>query len=386
MAIDFALQTEQQAIQKLAHDFAASEMRPRAADADEQEQLPWEVVERAAEAGLTGFGVPAEYGGRGLDPVSMALVSEELFWGDAGMATSIEASQLAIEPLLIAGTEPQKKEFLPRLCDPKRPALAAFALTEQQTGSDVAALRTTARPEGDSFVINGDKMFISNGGIADFYTVWATVDPSAGYQGVVGFVADAKTPGISQGQKLKKHGIRSSHTAEVIFEDVAVPAENRIGEEGKGFHVIMETLNQSRAGVAAGAVGVARAAFEDALRYAKSRKAFGKPLIAQEAISFMLADMATKIQAGRNLYLRAAWLAARGEPNSLESSIAKVFCGDMAMEVASDAVQIHGGYGYLREYPVERYLRDAKIMQIYEGTQQIQRIVIAGNLMNLTTV
>lgn len=386
MAIDFALTGDQKAAQKLARDFATSEMRPRAAEADEREELPWAVIEKGAEAGLTSFGVPAEFGGRGLDPIQMALVSEELFWGDAGMATSIEACQLAIEPLLIAGSEKQKKEFLPRLCDPARAALAAFALTEQGTGSDVAALRTTARREGDVYVINGDKMFISNGGIADFYTVWATVDRSAGYQGVTGFVVDASTPGISQGAKLKKHGIRSSHTAEVVFRDVVAPAENRIGEEGKGFHVIMETLNQSRAGVAAGAVGLARAAFEDALRYAKSRKTFGKPLIAQQAISFMLADMATKIQAGHNLYLYAAWKAAQGEPNSLESSIAKAYCGDIAVEVAVDAVQIYGGYGYLREYPVERYLRDAKIMQIYEGTQQIQRIVIAGNLMNLSTV
>jgi alkylation response protein AidB-like acyl-CoA dehydrogenase len=386
LGIDFSLNEEQMEAQALARDFAINEMRPRAAEADEREELPWAVIEKAAEAGLTSFGVPRDHGGLGLDPIAMALFSEELFWGDAGMATSIEASQLAIEPLLIAGTEEQKKEFLPRLSDPVRPALAAFALTEQGTGSDVAALRTTARRDGDHYVVNGEKMFISNGGIADFYTVWATLDRNAGYQGVVGFVVDAKTPGISQGQKLKKHGIRSSHTAEVIFRDVVVPEKNRIGEEGKGFYVIMETLNQARAGVAAGAVGVARAAFEEALRYAKARKTFGKPLIAQQAVSFMLADMATKIQAGRNLYLHAAWKAARGEPNSLESSIAKAFCGDIAVEVALDAMQIHGGYGYLREYPVERYLRDAKIMQIYEGTQQIQRMVIAGSLMNATTV
>jgi len=383
MSIDFSLSGEQVEMQTRAHEFAEREMRPRAAEADEREELPWEVIAQAAKAGLTGFGVPEEYGGRGLDAVAMSIVAEEMFWGDAGMATSIEASQLAIEPLLIAGSERQKKEFLPRLCDPSHPALAAFALTEQGTGSDVAALRTTARRDRDGYVINGQKMFISNGGIADFYTVWATLDRGAGYQGVVGFVVDGESPGLSQGAKLSKHGIRSSHTAEVNFSDVVVPRENRIGEEGKGFSIIMETLNQSRAGVAAGAVGIARAAFEEALSYAKSRKAFGKRLVDQQAISFMLADMATKIQAGRNLYLRAAWKAARGKSNSLESSIAKSFCGDMAVEVATDAVQIHGGYGYLREYPVERYLRDAKIMQIYEGTQQIQRVVIAGNLMNL---
>ena len=386
MTVDFTLTDDQREIQDLAHEFATSEMRPRARDADEREELPWEVVVKAAEAGLTSFGVPAEFGGGGLDPVSMALVSEELFWGDAGMATAIEANQLAIEPLLVAGSKEQKKEFLPRLCNPARPALAAFALTEQGTGSDVAALRTTAKRDGDHYVLNGNKMFITNGGIADFYTVWATVDRDAGYRGVVGFVVDAKTPGVSQGQKLKKHGIRSSHTAEVLFKDVIVPADNRIGDEGEGFYIIMETLNQSRAGVAAGAVGVARAAFEDALAYAKARKTFGQQLIAQQAISFMLADMAIKIQAGRNLYLRAAWKAAAGEPNSLESSIAKAYCGDIAVQVALDAVQVLGGYGYLREYPVERYLRDSKIMQIYEGTQQIQRIVIAGNLMNVTSV
>ncbi|MBI4261464.1 MAG: hypothetical protein HY658_12965 [Actinobacteria bacterium] len=216
--------------------------------------------------------------------------------------------------------------------------------------------------------------------------MWATVDREAGYQGIVGFVVDAATPGISQGQKLRKHGIRSSHTAEVVLSDVVVPVENRIGDEGQGFYVIMQTLDHSRAGVAAGAVGVARAAFEEALRYARERKAFRKPLIAHQAISFLLADMATRILAGRQLYLYAAWKASVGQPSSLESSIAKVFTGDMAVQVASDAMQILGGYGYMREFPVERYLRDARIMQIYEGTSQIQRVVIAGNLMGADSI
>ena len=385
MAIDFALTDEQLAMQALARDFASSEMRSRAADADEREELPGEVIEKAAAVGLTSLGIPSEYGGAGLDPVSMAVVSEELFWGDAGMATSIEANQLAIEPLLIAGTDEQKREFVPRLTDPTHPTLAALALTEPGAGSDVAGLRTTATRDGSDYVLNGTKTFITNGGIAELYTVWATVDRNLGYRGIVGFVVEGSSPGLSQGAKYKKHGIRSSHTAEVIFDEVHVPENNRLGEEGEGFLIIMQTLDHTRAGIAAGAVGIARAAFEAALAYAKDRNAFGKPLIAQQAISFMLADMATKVHAGRQLYLYAAWKGARGEPNSLESSMAKAYCGDIAMEVALDAVQIHGGYGYMREYPVERYLRDAKIMQIYEGTQQIQRLVIAGNLMNVTT-
>ena len=312
------------------------------------------------------------------------MVFEELFWGCAGLATSIGANNLAVAPILIAGSEDQKKRWLPRLCTGE-PKLAAFALTEPEAGSNVAGLKTTAKDEGDHYVINGQKCFITNGGISEVYTIFAVTE-----KGISSFIVGGDYEGLTMGKHEDKMGIRASHTAEVFLDNVKVPKEDLMGQEGGGFITIMQTLDQTRAGVAAGAVGVARAAFEEALAYAKERKQFDNPILTYQGISFKLADMLMKIEAGRRLYYYAGWLAAKMAETgkfsrrlSLASSIAKAFCGDMAMEVTTDAVQVLGGYGYMKDYPVEKYMRDAKIMQIYEGTAEIQRYTIAANLMGV---
>ncbi|MCJ7745513.1 MAG: acyl-CoA dehydrogenase family protein, partial [Actinobacteria bacterium] len=353
----------------MAHDFALNEIRPIAAEWDVKGEFPGgELLKKACEAGFTTAGIPEEYGGGGLDPLTTAMVMEELFWGCAGLATSIGANNLASAPILIAGSEDQKKRWLPRLCTGE-PKLAAFALTEPEAGSNVAGLKTTAKDEGDHFVINGQKCFITNGGISEVYTVFAVTE-----NGISSFIVGGDYEGLTMGKHEDKMGIRASHTAEVFLDNVKVPKEDLMGQEGGGFITIMQTLDQTRAGVAAGAVGVARAAFEEALAYAKERKQFDNPILTYQGISFKLADMLMKIEAGRRLYYYAGWLATKMAETgkfsrrlSLASSIAKAFCGDMAMEVTTDAVQVLGGYGYMKDYPVEKYMRDAKIMQIYEG-------------------
>ena len=383
--IDYDLTDEQRASVDMAHDFALNELRPIAAEWDVKGEFPSDVIlKKACDAGLTTAGIPDEYGGGGLDPLTSAMVFEELFWGCAGLATSIGANNLAVAPILIAGSEDQKKRWLPRLCTGE-PKLAAFALTEPEAGSNVAGLKTTAKDEGDHYVINGQKCFITNGGISEVYTIFAVTE-----KGISSFIVGGDCEGLTMGKHEDKMGIRASHTAEVFLDNVKVPKEDLMGEEGGGFITIMQTLDQTRAGVAAGAVGVARAAFEEALAYAKERKQFDNPILTYQGISFKLADMLMKIEAGRRLYYYAGWLAAKMAETgkfsrrlSLASSIAKAFCGDMAMEVTTDAVQVLGGYGYMKDYPVEKYMRDAKIMQIYEGTAEIQRYTIAANLMGV---
>ena len=383
--IDYDLTDEQRASVDMAHDFALNELRPIAAEWDVKGEFPSDVIlKKACDAGLTTAGIPDEYGGGGLDPLTSAMVFEELFWGCAGLATSIGANNLAVAPILIAGSEDQKKRWLPRLCTGE-PKLAAFALTEPEAGSNVAGLKTTAKDEGDHYVINGQKCFITNGGISEVYTIFAVTE-----KGISSFIVGGDYEGLTMGKHEDKMGIRASHTAEVFLDNVKVPKEDLMGQEGGGFITIMQTLDQTRAGVAAGAVGVARAAFEEALAYAKERKQFDNPILTYQGISFKLADMLMKIEAGRRLYYYAGWLAAKMAETgkfsrrlSLASSIAKAFCGDMAMEVTTDAVQVLGGYGYMKDYPVEKYMRDAKIMQIYEGTAEIQRYTIAANLMGV---
>ena len=383
--IDYDLTDEQRASVDMAHDFALNELRPIAAEWDVKGEFPSDVIlKKACDAGLTTAGIPDEYGGGGLDPLTSAMVFEELFWGCAGLATSIGANNLAVAPILIAGSDDQKKRWLPRLCTGE-PKLAAFALTEPEAGSNVAGLKTTAKDEGDHYVINGQKCFITNGGISEVYTIFAVTE-----KGISSFIVGGDYEGLTMGKHEDKMGIRASHTAEVFLDNVKVPKEDLMGEEGGGFITIMQTLDQTRAGVAAGAVGVARAAFEEALAYAKERKQFDNPILTYQGISFKLADMLMKIEAGRRLYYYAGWLAAKMAETgkfsrrlSLASSIAKAFCGDMAMEVTTDAVQVLGGYGYMKDYPVEKYMRDAKIMQIYEGTAEIQRYTIAANLMGV---
>lgn len=379
--ISFELTEEQQQFKDLAHEFAEKEMRPVAAEYDEKEEFPWPVLKKAAEVGLLSYAIPEEYGGVGIASIlTHCLIAEELFWGCPGIATAMGGIELAATPILLAGSEAQKSKYLSLLCDPKKVRLGAYALTEPNAGSDAAAVATTARREGDYYILNGTKQFITNGGIADVYVIFATLDKSKGAEAITAFIVDGNTPGLIAGKKEKKMGIRASHTAQVILEDCKVPVENRLGEEGEGFVIAMKTFDHSRPGVAAGAVGVARAAMEYANEYALQRVQFGRPIGKFQTIGFMLADMATKIDAARLLTWRAAWALDAGLWANREASMAKLFAADVAMQVTTDAVQILGGYGYSRDYPVERWMRDAKIMQIYEGTTQIQRLIIARSM------
>ena len=378
--IDFTLTDEQQEMRDLAHTFAEEEIRPVAAELDEREEFPWELVKKAGELGLTSFAFPEEIGGLGItDELTNCIITEELSWGCAGVATVLGATHLASIPMLIAGTDEQKRRLLKAVIE--RNGLCAMALTEPGAGSDVAAMTTTARRDGDSYVLNGAKRFITNGGIADLYVIFATVDRALGHRGVTAFIVPGDTPGLTGGKKEKKLGIRCSHTGEVLLDDVRVPVENRLGEEGSGFKVAMTMLDRSRPMIAAIALGIARAAYEYARDYARERVQFGKPIAANQSIQFMLADMATNVQAARLMTWWSAKVTETGRPFLYESSMAKNFASDVAMEVTTDAVQIYGGYGYIREYPVEKLFRDAKITQIYEGTNQIQKIVVAQQLL-----
>jgi len=378
--VNFSLTEEQKALQKLAHDFAQNEMAPVAAEYDENGEFPWPIVRKAHELGLVNITIPEEYGGMGGSAIEECLVAEELFAGCAGMGASMLANNLAIMPIILAGTHEQKERFLTPLVD--EPIMAAFCLTEPGAGSDVANLRMGTTKDGDDYILNGTKLFITNGGVAGQYTVFSTFEPGKrNYRAFCVFVVPRDTPGVSVGKEEDKMGQRASNTTEVIFENARLSKENLLGREGEGFKIAMLTLDKSRAAIAACAVGIARAAFEAARDYAKERITFGKPLAAHQAIQFMLADMAIKIETSRLMCWKAAWLADNNLPNNMESSIAKCYATDMAMEVTTDAVQILGGYGYSKEYPVEKYMRDAKLMQIYEGANQIQRMVIARNIL-----
>ncbi len=379
--IGFELTEEQKQFQELAHEFAEKEMRPCAQECDEREELPWHVLKKAQALGLMTYGFPEEYGGAGAtSALTAALVSEELAWGCAGIATSLGGTGLCAAPILISGNDAQKKKYLPMLTKMKsdgKPMLGAYAITETEAGSDVASLKTGAKKVSGGYLLNGTKHFITNGGIADLYVVFGTTDPDLGADGINVFIVEGNSKGVTPGKKEKKMGIRASHTAQVHFEDVFVPEENRLGEEGEGFLVAMKTFEHTRPLVAALAVGIARAAFEFALQYALERKQFGRAIAKFQAVSFALADMATAIDAARLLTWRAAWLLDNHQPMNKEASMAKVFAADAAMKVTEDAVQIVGGAGYMRDLPVEKWMRDAKIMQIYEGTSQIQRVVIS---------
>ena len=379
--ISFELTEEQQRFKELAHEFAEKEMRPVAERYDETEEFPWPVIKKAADLGLITYMLPEEYGGAGeTSAITDCVVQEELFWGCAGIATGIGAVMLGASPVYFFGNDEQKKKWLNFITQPKadgNPRLAGFCLTEPDAGSDAAALKTTAKKVDGGYILNGTKQFITNGGISDLYTVYATVDPAKKVDGITAFIVDGASKGVSGGKKERKMGIRASHTAQVIFEDVFVPDENRLGEEGDGLSIALGTLDHTRAVTAAGAVGVARAAFETALEYSTQRKQFGREIGKFQAISFMLSDMATEIEAARMLCWRAAWMVDQGELSPKESAMAKQYAADMCMKVTTDAVQILGGVGYTRDYPAEKFMRDAKIMQIYEGTSQIQRIVIS---------
>jgi acyl-CoA dehydrogenase len=376
--VDFTLTDEQKDLRELAHNFAEKEIRPVAWDYDRDGTWPQEIVDKAWEVGLMNVHVAEEYGGPGLDHLSGCLIEEELGWGCSGIGTSLMANGLASAPLMIGGSEEVKKEYLGMLTE--EPKLASFCLTEPDAGSDVSGMRTTAVRKGDKYVINGSKCFITNGGYADWFTVYAKTDKEAGHRGISAFVVP-KDDTVTVDKKEDKLGQRASNTATITFNETEVPAENLLGEENHGFKLAMQTLDFTRPGVAGLAVGIARAAFEFASDYSKERVQFGVPIAMHQAVAFMIADMATKIEAARLLTWKSAVLLDQGQRNTLVASHAKRFAADSAMEVTVDAVQVYGGYGFIKEYPVEKLMRDAKIMQLYEGTSQIQRLVIAREVL-----
>ena len=373
--VDFTLTDEQKDIRDLAHDFSEKEIRPVAWEYDKDSTWPDKIVEKAWEVGLMNSHIDEEYGGPGLDYLTGCLIEEELGWGCSGIGTSLMCNGLATAPIAIGGSEEVKKNYLGRLTE--SPLLASFCLTEPDAGSDVSGMKTNAVKKGDKYVINGSKCFITNGSHANYYTVYAKTDKEAGHRGISAFVVDRDLDGVTVDKKEDKLGQRASNTATISFNDVEIPAENLLGEENKGFKLAMMTLDRTRPGVSAMAVGIGRAAFEFASDYAKERVQFGVPIAMHQAIQFMIADMATKVEAARLLVHKSGVLLDQGKRNTLASSHAKRFAADSAMEIAVDAVQVYGGYGFIKEYPVEKLFRDAKIMQLYEGTSQIQRLVIA---------
>src|SRR3954454_2009329 len=376
--VSFALSDEQKALRELAREFAEKEIRPKAAEYDENSTHPADIVARAHEVGLMNPHVPQEYGGLGLPGFDGMLIGEELSWGCSGMCVSITANTLGAGPVLLSGTDEQKREWLTPLLE--EPILCSFGLTEPDAGSDVARIKTTAIRTGDEYVLNGSKTFISNAGHAAWTVVFAKTDPAAGHRGLSAFVVPMDAPGIVIEQHLEKMGQRSTDTSAFSLTAVVVPAANRLGEEGDGFKIAMQTLDATRPGTAAAAVGVAQAAYELAVDYAKERVTFDVPIAMHQGVNFLIADMATDIEAARLLTWQAAWLLDQGKRATLHSSFAKRFAADTAMNVTTDAVQVLGGYGYIKEYPAEKLMRDAKLFQIYEGTSQIQRLVIAKEI------
>jgi len=379
MAFDLSFSEEQLALAQTARDFTRKEIIPVAAKYDESGEFPREVIQRAWKTGLMNIEIPEEYGGLGGSCLDHCLIQEEVAYGCLGFNTSMVANMLGAMPLLIAGTDEQKQQYLPRLT--RDGQIAAYCCSEPDAGSDVAALSTKVTKHGDEYVLNGQKRWISNGGVANWYTVLATFDRGLKHKGIACFVVDRDTPGVRPGRKEDKMGQRSSNTTDVIFEDVKIPKSALIGPEDGGFKVAMKTFDRSRPWIAASATGVIRRALEESKAYALERKTFGVPIAQHQAIQFMLAEMAIAYETTRLLTHKAAWQVDRGELSSIVSAYAKAYGADAAMRVTTDAVQIFGGYGYTKEYPVEKLMRDAKLLQIYEGTSQIQRVVIARNLL-----
>jgi acyl-CoA dehydrogenase len=379
--LSFELTAEQRSLRALAHEFAEQEIRPRSAEYDENQTHPADVIERAHALGLMNLHVPRSCGGPGLGLLEGALIGEELYWGCAGIGTALTCNGLGAGPLIAAGSEEQQQQWLSPLLE--RPILCAFGLTEPDAGSDVARLSSTAVRKGDEYVLNGSKTFITGAGHAEWTVVFAKTDPDRGARGISAFVVPMQTPGVTIERHLEKMGQRATETSAFSLNEVVVPAANRLGEEGDGFKIAMQTIDGTRPGTASGAVGVARAAFEYACDYSKQRVTFDQPIAMHQGVSFLIADMATKIEAARLLTHQAAWMLDHGwgRKATLYSSMAKRFAADTAMEVTTDAVQIFGGYGYMKEYPVEKLMRDAKLFQIYEGTSQIQRLVIAREVL-----
>jgi len=372
--VDFTLTDEQKSLRELAHDFAEKEIRPAAWELDRDGDWPQAIIDKAHEVGLMNTHIPEEYGGAGLNYFDGCIIEEELSWGCSGVQTSLGANGLASAPVMLGGSEEVKREFAEELVS--EPKLASFCLTEPDAGSDVSGMRTRAVRKGDKYVLNGSKCFITNGSYADWFVVYAKTDPEAGHRGISAFLV-RKDDTVIVDKKEDKMGQRASNTATITFNDTEVDARYLLGEENKGFKLAMMVLDRTRPGVAAMATGISRAAFEFATAYSKERVQFGVPIAMHQAIQFMIADMATKVHLSRLATWNSAVLLDQGRRNTLESSHAKRFAADSAMEVATDAVQIYGGYGFIKDYPVEKLMRDAKIMQLYEGTSQIQRLVIA---------
>lgn len=373
--ISFSLTEEQEALKAMAREFAEKEMKPKAAKYDEGHEFPEDVMKKAFEVGFLACKIPEKYGGGGLSDIDTVIVSEELAAGCAGMYTTMMVNALAYTPIILFGTDEQKKKFLTPHTE--KMSFAAFCLTEREAGSDAGALKTTAKKVGSEYVINGSKCFISNAGIASLYVVFANSNPNKGMRGLSAFIVPRETPGLTIGKVEDKMGQRASNTAEVIFEDVKVPEENLLGKEGIGFVIAMKTLDKTRAPVGAAGVGVARAALQYAIEYAKTRIQFGKPIALFQHIGFQIAQMAMEINAARHLVWHAAWLLDQGKPCGKESAMAKTYGSDVAMRITTECLQILGGYGYMKDYPMEKLMRDAKLLQIYEGTNEIQRMVIS---------
>lgn len=379
MAFDLTYSEEQQALVQTAREFTKNEIIPVAAEYDESGEFPHEIFKKAWEVGLMNIEVPEAYDGLGGTCLDHVLVQEEVSYGCVGVNTSLVANMLGALPIIVAGTEQQKKKYLGSLI--REPIYAAYCCSEPDAGSDVAGLSTKVEKHGDDYVLNGQKRWITNGGIASWYTVLATFDRSKRHKGIACFIVDADLPGVKAGRKEDKMGQRSSNTTDVIFEDVKLPKSALLGVPEQGFKIAMKTFDRSRPWIAAGAAGVMRRALDESRAYALERKTFGVPIAQHQAIQFMLADMLIAYENTRMLCQKAAWSVDRGHIDSVYSSIAKAYGADAAMKVTTDAVQIFGGYGYTKEYPVEKLMRDAKLLQIYEGTSQIQRIVIARNLL-----
>lgn len=377
--VDFQLDETQAMLKELAHEFVIDEVRPHAEHWDQESTYPLEAIKSAHEMGLLNLHIPEEYGGPGFGSMEEVLVNEELAWGDPGFATAAYATALASAPIITGATDEQKEVWLRKIAE--EGALASYAVTEPEAGSDVAAIKTTAIQDGDEYVINGSKMWITGAGYADFFFVLAKTDPDAGYRGMSGFIVEKDAEGFSLGKKEGNMGQRCSDTRSITFDDVRVPANHLIGEsESGGWMNAMKAFDMSRPNIAAHATGLARAAFEHALQYSNERKTFGKPLHQHQAVQFMLADMKTKIEAARLLTWKSAQEFDQGIRNTESAAHAKRFAADIAMEVTTDAVQVYGGYGYSEEYPVARLMRGAKVMQIYEGSSQVQRMIIGREM------
>lgn len=374
----FELSNDQRMLQELARDFTRKEIIPKAEHYDRSGEWPWEIFNKAREVGLVNLNIPEEYGGMGASVLEECIVGEEMAYGCTGIETALMLNQLAALPLLIAGNERQKEHYFQRITEEGK--IISYALTEPDAGSDVAGIKTTATKQGDRYILNGGKTWITDAPVASFFIVFAKTNPEAGHRGMSAFIVERDYPGLSVSKPLEKMGQHAAQTAQVFFENMEVPEENRLGAEGDGFMIAMKVFDKSRPPVAAAATGLARRALDEAVKYAGERFTFGQPIYQHQGVGFLLADMKIRAEAARDLAWKAAWLVDNGKRNTTEAAIAKAFCADAAMQNATDAVQVFGGNGYSREYPVEKLMRDAKIYQIYEGTTQIQKLIIVREL------